>query len=698
MFSFSLPLFFFRDEACIPSLERRAQPAPSAPSRSDMLHTLQCENEYFFRILFYMCGLGGFLAANSDVNSVWDIRDSLQRMGDAISQRGPDDEGYWSDSVAGVGLVHRRLAIMDLSLAGAQPMVTSSGRYVLAFNGEIYNHLKLRGDLDGFSWRGHSDTETLLAGFETLGVEATLQRAIGMFAFALWDREQRVLTLGRDRFGEKPLYYGWQGQGAQAVFLFGSDVSSLRRHPAFAAPINRDALALYMRHNCIGGEHSIYQGIHKLLPGHLLTLAAGQTEPRVWAWWSASEVAQRGASQPFAGSPEQAVDALEDLLRSAVGQQMVADVPLGAFLSGGVDSSTVVALMQVQSSRPVKTFSIGFHEAGYNEAKHAKAVAQHLGTEHTELYVSAQQALDVIPKLPTLYAEPFADSSQIPTYLVSQLARQHVKVSLSGDAGDELFCGYNRYQMTAQLWGKLKRVPKPLRRVAAAAITAVPPARWDLLSRLLPVAHLGDKLHKGAALLSQSTVAELYRGLVSQWPEPNALVLGAHEPTTVLTGAQPALKGLNEVERMMALDMLSYLTDDILAKVDRAAMGVSLETRVPMLDYRVVEFAWTLPLDYKLRGGVTKWPLREVLYRHVPRSLIERPKMGFGVPIDHWLRGPLRDWAETLLSEYRLRQEGFFDPLPIRRKWIEHLSGKRNWQYQLWSVLMFQAWLDESRL
>jgi asparagine synthase (glutamine-hydrolysing) len=651
-----------------------------------------------------MCGLIGFLGRTAlehrdAVNNV------LTHMAQAIESRGPDDFRTWTDPEAGIALAHRRLAIVDLTSAGAQPMVAAGGRYVLAFNGEIYNHSKLRAELDCFgasplaltanrSWHGHSDTETLLAGFEAWGVEATLQRAIGMFAFALWDREQRVLTLGRDRLGEKPLYYGWQGQGAKAVFLFGSEVSALRRHPTFSAPINRDALALYIRHNCIGGEHSIYQGIHKLLPGHLLTLAAGQAEPRVWAWWSAAEVAQRGVAQPFVGSPEQAVDTLEALLSSAVGQQMLADVPLGAFLSGGVDSSTVVALMQAQSSRPVKTFSIGFHEWGYNEAEHAKAVAQHLGTEHTEIYVSARQALDVIPKLPTLYSEPFADSSQIPTFLVSQLARQHVTVSLSGDGGDELFCGYNRYKMTARVWSKLQRVPKLLRRAAAAAIIAVPPARWDSMGRFLLMACLGDKLHKGAALLGHTTVAELYCGMVSHWPEPDALVLGAREPSSVLTGSQPALQGLNEVERMMALDMLSYLPDDILAKMDRAAMGVSLETRVPMLDHRVVEFAWSLPLDYKLRAGVTKWPLREVLYRHVPRSLIERPKMGFGVPIDHWLRGPLRDWAENLLSESRLRQEGYFNPDPIRQKWAEHLSGQRNWQYHLWDVLMFQAWLE----
>lgn len=618
-------------------------------------------------------------------------------MAQAIESRGPDAFGSWVDTEVGIALAHRRLAIVDLTPAGAQPMVAASGRYVLAFNGEIYNHLKLRAELDGIAWRGHSDTETLLVGFEAWGVEATLKLAIGMFAFALWDREQRVLTLGRDRLGEKPLYYGWQGQGSKAVFLFGSEVSALRRHPAFAAPINRDALALYMRHNCIGGEHSIYQGIHKLLPGHLLTLAAGQAEPRMWAWWSAAEVARRGVAQPFAGSPEQAVDTLEALLSSAVGQQMVADVPLGAFLSGGVDSSTVVALMQAQSSRPVRTFSIGFHEEGYNEAEHAKAVANHLGTDHTELYVTPEEALAVIPKLPTLYSEPFADSSQIPTFLVSQLARQHVTVSLSGDAGDELFCGYTRYQMTAGVWNKVSLLPRPLRQLAAGVTTAVPPGAWDKVGGLLSMSRLGDKLHKGAELLGSRTVADLYRGMVSHWSDPDSLVLGAHEPATVLTSAPPGLKGLSAVERMMALDMLSYLPDDILAKVDRAAMGVSLETRVPMLDHRVVEFAWSLPLDYKLRGGVTKWPLRKVLYRHVPRELIERPKMGFGVPIDHWLRGPLREWAETLLAEPRIRREGFFDPAPIRQKWVEHLSGKRNWQYHLWDVLMFQAWLEASR-
>lgn len=648
-----------------------------------------------------MCGFTGYLAANPAL-TLPEAQHVLQHMANAIAHRGPDSDGYWADPAAGIGLAHRRLAIVDLSPAGAQPMASVNGRYVLAFNGEIYNHQRLREALAhegkvAAAWRGHSDTETLLAGFEAWGIEETLQRAIGMFALAVWDRAERVLTLARDRLGEKPLYYGWQGQGGAAAFLFGSELSALRKHPAFAAEVNRDALALYMRHNCIGGEHSIYSGIHKLAPGHLLSVSQVRPEPVVRAWWSGAEVAARGVAQPFAGSPEQAVDALEALLRDAVAQQMMADVPLGAFLSGGIDSSTVVALMQAQSNRPVRTFSIGFHEEGYNEAMHAKAVAQHLGTDHTELYVTAQQALDVIPRLPTLYSEPFADSSQIPTFLVSQLARQHVTVSLSGDAGDELFCGYTRYQMTKGLWGKVSRIPAPIRRLIASLILTAKPERWDKLAGLLPFSHVGYKLHKGASLLGSTSVADLYKGMVSHWHEPEKVVIGAHEPATAWSLLKDELVALSDVERMMALDMLGYLPDDVLAKVDRAAMGVSLETRVPFLDHRVVEFAWSLPLEYKLRNGVTKWPLRQVLYRHVPRELIERPKMGFGVPIGQWLRGPLRDWAESLLSESRLRQEGFFDPAPIRQKWAEHLSGQRNWQYHLWDVLMFQAWFEAQR-
>ena len=643
-----------------------------------------------------MCGLAGFLTEKQ-----WGVAgDLLKSMAARISHRGPDAEGFWSDSQAGIGLAHRRLSILDLSDAGSQPMASPDGRFIIVFNGEIYNHDDIRQRLQTTSlspavWRGHSDTETLLAGFSQLGVEKTIEMAIGMFAFALWDRRTSTLTLGRDRLGEKPLYYGWQG----SAFLFGSELKALQAHPAFNAPIDRGALSLFLRHAYIPSSYSIFEGIFKLLPGTLLTVSLVQREPVITTYWSGVAIAEQGVANLFDGSPEQAVNDLETLLIDAVGQQMVADVPLGAFLSGGIDSSTVVALMQRQSSRPVKTFTIGFHEQGYDEAKHAQAVAKHLGTDHTELYVSAEQALDVVSHLPQLYDEPFGDSSQIPTFLVSQLARQQVTVSLSGDAGDELFCGYNRYQLADKLWRKLALVPQPLKRLASKAITCVSPDTWNKLGRmsggLMPdLTRLGDKLHKGAGVLASGSVDELYLGLVSQWHDPASVVIMGTEPPTLLCGNVPELKGLTDVDRMMALDLLTYLPDDILTKVDRAAMGVSLETRVPFLDHRVVEWAWRLPQAMKLRNGQTKWILRQVLYKHVPRALMERPKMGFGIPIDVWLRGPLRDWAEALLDQSRLENEGYLRPLPIRQKWLEHLSGKRNWQHPLWNILMFQSWLE----
>ncbi|TAM03055.1 MAG: asparagine synthase (glutamine-hydrolyzing) [Paraburkholderia sp.] len=650
-----------------------------------------------------MCGITGFMGGK--LAKAEERAAVLTAMADRIRHRGPDDGDVWCDPDALVGFGHRRLAIVDLSPAGHQPMKAASGRYIIAYNGEIYNHLALREALEQAGaapqWRGHSDTETLLAGIDAWGIDATLRRAVGMFAIALWDRQTRVLTLARDRIGEKPLYYGWQGTAGARSFLFGSELKALHAHPAFEKRIDRDALCVYMRHNNVPGEHSIYQGIRKLLPGHLLEVAPHRPERVLRSYWSGAQAALQGAREPFAGSADEAVDALERLLRDAVRQQMMGDVPLGAFLSGGVDSSTVVALMQAQSSQPVRTFSIGFHDDVYNEAEHAKAVAAHLGTDHTELYVTAEQAMAVIPRLPTLYDEPFADSSQIPTYLVSELARRRVTVSLSGDAGDELFCGYNRYQITASLWRRLSAVPSSVRSAAAWLLTRVSPRSLNRLAASHPGAarwaNIGEKIHKGAGVMAAGSPAELYLGMVSQWQNPGDIVVGGVEPATMLTGAAPELDGLGEVERMMALDLLTYLPDDILTKVDRAAMGTSLETRVPFLDHRVVEFAWKLPLDYKLRqegaSYTTKWILRQVLYRHVPRTLIERPKMGFGVPIDSWLRGPLRDWAEDLLSEQRLRREGMLNPTPIRRKWQEHLSGQRNWQHPLWCVLMFQAWL-----
>jgi asparagine synthase (glutamine-hydrolysing) len=651
-----------------------------------------------------MCGLAGFMGGLVGAGGEESLQQDsgqvlLRRMADTLINRGPDDGGYWCDAEQRVGLGHRRLAIVDLSPAGHQPMVSVSGRYVIAFNGEIYNHLDLRSELGELTWRGHSDTETLLAGIEAWGLEATLKKSIGMFAIALWDKQTRTLTLARDRMGEKPLYYGWQSEGSERVFLFGSELKALKAHTAFEAGIDRGALCLLLRHNYIPAPYSIYQGISKLESGCLLTVSLAQPEPNIWKYWDAVEVARTGVAQPFAGTADEAVNALEVLAKHAVQQQMMADVPLGAFLSGGIDSSTVVALMQAQSSRPVKTFTIGFNEEGYNEAVHAKAVARHLGTEHTELYVTPEQAMEVIPRLPGLYCEPFADSSQIPTFLVSQLAKQHVTVSLSGDAGDELFCGYNRYQMTSSLWRKLALMPIPLRALAAKGITALSPAAWDRLAGIIPgagrYAALGDKFHKGAGVLASTTVDELYLNIVSHQRNPVDWVIGGQEPPTHLTGLRPELGGLNAVERMMVLDAISYLPDDILVKVDRAGMGVSLEGRVPFLDHRIVEFAWSLPLEYKLRDGQTKWPLRQVLYRHVPRELIDRPKMGFGVPLHDWLRGPLRGWAEDLFDEARLQREGYFHPAPIRQMWAEHLSGKRNWMAQLWNVLMFQAWLAE---
>lgn len=649
-----------------------------------------------------MCGLVGFLGgvAQQDAQSNESL---LKCMADSIVHRGPDDAGYWFDTKQNIALGHRRLSIVDLSPAGHQPMHSTSERYVLVFNGEVYNHLDLRIELEkgrNIAWRGHSDTETLLAGFLVWGIQGTLERSIGMFAIAVWDRQTNTLTLARDRIGEKPLYYGWQGSGSNTVFLFGSELKALRAHPAFQAEVDRGALSLLLRHNYIPAPYSIYKGIAKLNPGCLLTVSLHQREPEVVTYWSGAQVATAGVANRFTGSATQAVDELETLLKDAVRQQMMADVPLGAFLSGGVDSSTVVALMQTQSPRPVKTFTIGFNEEGYNEAVHAKAVATHLGTEHTELYVTAEQAMAVIPRLPALYDEPFADSSQIPTFLVSQLARQHVTVSLSGDAGDELFCGYSRYQMTAGHWQKLSLLPTPLRKLMAQGVKGVSPQAWNRLAAVLPRsvrgANIGDKLHKGANVLASNSVGALYLGLVSHWNDPASVVIGGLEPATLLTGNAPDLPALDEIERMMALDMLTYLPDDILAKVDRASMGVSLESRVPFLDHRVVEFAWRLPQAMKLREGQTKWALRQVLYRHVPKELIERPKMGFAVPLEDWLRGPLRNWAESLLDAARLEREGYFHPAPIRQKWAEHLSGQRNWTPHLWCVLMFQAWLEEN--
>ncbi|MEO6388425.1 MAG: asparagine synthase (glutamine-hydrolyzing) [Croceibacterium sp.] len=636
-----------------------------------------------------MCGITGYWSAGGKPDE-----NLVRRMGEAIASRGPDGSGAWVDEQTGIALSHRRLAIIDLSAAGHQPMVSECGRFVLIFNGEIYNHLQLRRELETIGaapeWRGHSDTETMLAAFAKWGIEGALHRFNGMFAFALWDRRERALTLARDRMGEKPLYYGHGGK----TFFFGSELKSFRPHPDWSPEIDRNALADFLQYNYVPGPKSIYRGIRKLPAAHFVTIRnQGQDVGEPVAYWDIDDKAR----QPkMSGSAKELTDELEKLLLDSVKMRMASDVPLGAFLSGGIDSTIIAAMMQAQSDVPVRTFTIGFGEKAYNEAEHAKAIAQHLGTDHTELYVSAQDALDVIPKLPEIWDEPFADSSQIPTLLLSKLTRQHVTVSLSGDGGDELFCGYNRYVTGHAIWSKLARLPKPVRRSLAWGMLRTPKSVSKAVEVLLPkrfgVSNLPDRLPKLAEVLNVSDDRAYYRKLVSHWETPYATVIGADSendwqsdwsgPTSIL-------------ERMMLADMKTYLPDDILVKVDRASMAVSLEGRVPLLDHRVVEFALRTPLAMKYRDGQGKWLLREVLYRHVPREMMERPKMGFGVPIEEWLTGPLRPWAESLLDERRLRHEGFLDPAPIRKKWREHLSGERRWHYHLWDILMFQAWLEQ---
>lgn len=626
-----------------------------------------------------MCGFAGVLSPFQRNPEV--VGRALSNM---LAHRGPDGEGIWSDPDGGVLLVHRRLAILDTTRAGEQPMHSPCGRYVIAYNGEIYNHLELRSQLvqEGRApdWQGHSDTETLVGCIAAWGLEATLGRLVGMFAFALWDKKNRTLSLARDRIGEKPLYWGWQ----KGTFLFGSELKALKAHSDFEGEIDRNALSLFLRHNYIPSPHSIYKGIHKLPPGHFLTVSAseGLNSAAPKAYWSVNEIVTDGMRDPFTGADAGAKDLLHRALNDSVKGQMLSDVPLGAFLSGGVDSSLVAALMQAQSSSPVRTFAIGFDNARYNEAEHASAVARHLGTDHSELYVTAKDALNIIPSLPDIYCEPFADSSQIPTFLVNKMAKQHVTVALSGDGGDELFGGYTPYQFAPRYWNYLQKVPQSLRSVAGRALGGLP---------------LPDKYLKLAGVMDAETREMFYRKVMSHWVSPDAIVLGGREYPTALNDSSRWPEVDSYEHWMMAMEAQMYMPEDILVKVDRAAMANSLETRVPLLDHRVMELAWRLPLHMKIRGGQGKWILRQVLYDYVPKELIERPKKGFSVPMADWLRGPLRDWAESLLGEERLRDEGYFQPGIIRRAFAEHLSGKRDHSNRLWSVLMFQAWLENQR-
>jgi asparagine synthase (glutamine-hydrolysing) len=641
-----------------------------------------------------MCGLAGFLTESGSPTDALARRAS--DMADRIAHRGPDDAGTWVDAAAGIALGHRRLAVLDLSPAGHQPMLSACGRYVIAFNGEIYNHLELRRDLGPRtgSWRGHSDTETLLAYIAAKGLRAALQSCVGMFAFALWDRERQQLSLARDRLGEKPLYYGWQGR----TFLFGSELRALQAHPAFRAEINRDALASFLRLGYIPAPNSIFSGIQKLQPGCYVRVDHRVRDASEERYWSLADAARIGEEEPFLGSDEAGIVTLEKELSRAIKGQSVADVPVGTLLSGGIDSSMVTALMQAHSSRPIKTFTVGFSERQHNEAAHAAAVAKHLGTEHNEVILSPKDALRITPDLPHIYDEPFADPSQLPTQLVMRVARQSVTVALSGDGGDEFFGGYNRYRFLPSISRGLASVPQPIRQALGRSLQSLTTHQWDRLLRpvaaLVRVSQIGEKIHKLASRMrTVNDPYDLFVSVVSQWDRPERVVSGAREPSSIILDRTAWPQLADPVAQYMAVDALSYLPGDILTKVDRAAMAVSLETRAPFLDHRVVEFAWRLPMRFKLRRGVGKWVLRRVLERYVPSELFERPKMGFGVPLDDWLRGPLRPWAEDLLNVSTLRAQGYFDTGIVGQTWQAHLNGASNGT-RLWSVLMFQAWLS----
>lgn len=666
-----------------------------------------------------MCGITGLIDFKRQTRAEI-LTATIYQMTETLRRRGPDDGGVWVHEETGVALGQRRLSIVDLSHEGHQPMFSSSGRYVIVFNGEIYNFMAIKKELESDgnapAWRGHSDTEVMLAAIECWGLTDTVKKFVGMFAFVLWDRKKRILQLVRDRLGIKPLYYGYTGN----YFLFASELKAFVAHPEFKKSINRDVLALFLRYSYIPAPYSIYHGVYKLLPGSILSLgiddsatggqngclsslSASGSSSNCIPYWSARMVAEKGQADLYRFADDSTTDAFEKLLLDAARLRMAADVPLGAFLSGGVDSTLVVALMQAQSINPVKTFTIGFYEDKYNEARYAKEIALHLGTDHTELYVTPEEAMAVIPKLPFLYDEPFADSSQIPTFLVSELARRHVKVSLSGDGGDELFGGYDHYSLVRSAWRVIDWMPLVLKKNIAATSRFISPQAWDRVFSKLNWAvparfkHFlsGDKLLRLSDIIAVNNRKDLYQGIVSQWNAPTSVVLGAKEPPTLLSDQGQWGIFANFILQMMYIDLVTYLPDDILVKVDRASMGVSLEARVPLLDHRVVEFAWNLPFEQRIRNGQGKWLLHQVLHKYVPRELIERPKMGFGIPVGNWLRGPLRGWAEELLDENKIKRQGFFKAEPIRRIWSQHLSDTRNWQHLLWDVLMFQAWLAE---
>ena len=646
-----------------------------------------------------MCGISGYYDPHGRYAPAV-LSTAVEQMNVVLRHRGPDDSGLWADEDAGIFFGHTRLAIVDTSPLGAQPMMSNSGRYVLVFNGEIYNHRQLRAELEreASAFHGHSDTEVLLNAIEQWGLKKALQRSHVMFALALWDRRNRCLRLARDRLGEKPLYYG----NLNGLFMFGSELKALKCAPNWRGDIDRHSLGMFFRHNYVPTPRSIYQNIHKMPSATILSFDSSLNSPSLISYWGAAEEVQRNYAT-FKGCNEaEVLQVFEQIFTDVLADQMSADVPLGAFLSGGIDSSSVVTAMQRQSSQPVKTFTVGFHEAGYDEALAARKIANYLGTDHTEIYVSSEDAQTIVPKLPQLYDEPFADSSQIPTHLVAQIARQHVAVALSGDGGDELFGGYSRYFLGKRLWKALNTIPSGLKPMLARGVHGVSPATWDriaavlrpLLPKELANAHAGDRMHKVAGLLEVATEQDFYLDLISHWKNPESIVIGAHNLPSIVRRDWQHAPVSEFVERMMFVDSINYLQDDILVKVDRASMGASLETRVPFLDNRLYEFAWRLPLETKIDDRRGKLLLRKYLAQHLPVELFEQPKTGFGIPLSGWLRGPLREWAEELLTPTKLRASGYLNAKPIRLKWEEHCDGSRDWQYHLWDVLMFQAWFD----
>lgn len=651
-----------------------------------------------------MCGLTGFFDRSADLSEQEGLS-LLARMGEAIKHRGPDDHGEFFEPTYGVGISFRRLAILDTSPTGHQPMTSATGRYTMAYNGEVYNFKRVESELAGAGLlpvlRGTSDTEVMLAAFEAWGVQSAVERFIGMFAISLWDHQENCLYLIRDRVGVKPMYYGWFG----TTFIFGSELKALRCHPAFRAEIDTDSLAQFLQFSYVPSPHSIYKDVFKLPSGTILKVNLDGNCGGPTPYWNLNEAASNGLRNRFSGSQNDAVAKLEELLTDCIGLRMIADVPLGAFLSGGVDSSLVVALMQAQSSIPVKTFSVGFEQGEYDEAVFAKQVANHLGTEHSEHYVNEQDALDAVPLLPAMFDEPFGDPSQIPTYLVSKMARKHVTVSLSGDGGDELFGGYNRYSIAQKLWRLNQKYPQKFRNVMIATLKSLPPSAWESLYNLfrwampsrLRFKRIGERIDVLESALAARSQMDLYERIMSHWDSPETAVIGAERRDPLGFEIQSFNDDLEFAEAMMLTDMKTYMQEDVLAKVDRASMAVSLEAREPLLDHRLIEFALSLPHEWRTTQANSKQLLRDVLYRHVPKELIERPKQGFAAPVGDWINGALNEWTDHLLDARLLQSQGFLDPLPVQKMLSEHRSGKRNWQFALWNVLMFQAWLEANQ-